>query len=307
MHEIGKFTCINRTQLKEDAYLESLLQAAYEADAITEREIERIQLDCVQLLAEKTRKITSGSSTIGVDEAEMIMQSLLFIISLHLKSFSDPHDALKTILSESIPTLYALGQRRLKIKYAAVKHLYHKVVASMVRVQYYYYTTTVVKEFGNFFSLYTDHYTASAAHELPGDVMFVYPLIRAVQGYTGIELVWQYLKSLYYEHLFCQHFADDAIFNVMCRFNPNYEAVMFNICEQVLATAIGCVLAGANVRELRLNAGDYVKLKDVFTDVSVEESEKIIADAYVRLMDVLNDTNSSMQEYIKAALPKPVW
>ncbi|MCL2371790.1 MAG: DUF6179 domain-containing protein [Defluviitaleaceae bacterium] len=77
---------INPASLQQNTYFESLLQAAHNIGAISSGEIQRIQLECLALLAEKTKKFTSGSSSILIEDAEDIMKSNLYTISLHLKS-----------------------------------------------------------------------------------------------------------------------------------------------------------------------------------------------------------------------------
>ena len=101
-NNITKADFIDRTLLKQDHYFESLSQAAYQAGAITDNDINRIQIDCINLLAEKSKKYTSGSESVLIEEAEMIMQSNLYTVGLYLNRRFYRHRVCTKILESNL-------------------------------------------------------------------------------------------------------------------------------------------------------------------------------------------------------------
>ena len=298
---------IDCTQLRQDAYFESLLQMAYQAGIISDSGLQRIQMECLELLAEKTKMFTSGSSSVRIEDAENIMKSNLYIISLFLKSMPDIHDALEAIKTKSIADMYALGQKRIKIFYASTLYLYRCVLKNMVGVDCYYYFSTLTKSMEAFFSSYTDYYMLYSAHELPGEILFSYPLCnpgQLVDDFIGIEYVRYYLQMVYYENVFCKNFTDEAILTVLLDYNKDYSNLIFNIFEKVLIKAIGCTIVGEDVMPLYIPDSRLEMLRDVFTNAAGDEKKQIISDACQRMIGELGLQNNAVRDYVKGAVLK---
>ncbi|MGB5824607.1 MAG: DUF6179 domain-containing protein, partial [Proteocatella sp.] len=96
MNNIEKISIISRNKLSEEFYFNSLLEEAYNLNLLSEADIEKIQLECLELLAYKTdRYIGSDNSSVQVDIAKNIMESNMYTIGLYLKSLPSPDDAIK--------------------------------------------------------------------------------------------------------------------------------------------------------------------------------------------------------------------
>ena len=286
-HSLQRANAINPALLRQNAYFESLLQAAYETGGIDDGDIKHIQTDCLHLLAEKTGKYTGGSASVLIEDAETIMKSNLYTVGLYLKSLATPEDAVSVVKSTPVSQLYELGQRKIKTKIALCKHLYRNVVKNMMDIDYAYYNLMLTKDIPHFFALYTDYHIWYKAHELPGnvhkhnkahellgDVTFSYPV--ACQGdlindYFGIEYVQKYLEALYYENAFCKCFTDDTIYRVLHDFHRDYNDILFNVFERVLQAAIGCVM---------------------------------LTDAYEKLIRKIGLENANARKYVKDAMQK---
>ena len=290
---------INIAHLKQDTYFESLLQAAHHVGTIGDDEIKRIQLECLYLLAEKTKKHTSGSASFLIDDAESIMKSNLYTIGLHLKSFSDPHSAIKAVMDIPISELYTLGLKRITTKLNAARHLYHKILETRLNIDHEYYAVTLVKYVKQFFDSYKDYHVWYNAHELPGDIIFSYPICYPgyigaqqelfaasnVDDFVGIEYVQRYLQAIYYENIFCKCFTDETIHRVLLNYHRDYNSIPFNIFEKVLVSAIR-----------------YALPENDFTNKSSDEIELMLANAYYKLAGEIGLKNMQVQEYMKKAL-----
>lgn len=102
---------LNRALINEDHYFLSLLEQAFEKELLNGSDIERLQFECLSLLAKKIERYTFGeSSSVRVEAAQKIMESILFTVSLWLKTFKNPDDALAELLAEGIDAIYQKGQ-----------------------------------------------------------------------------------------------------------------------------------------------------------------------------------------------------
>ncbi|HAZ06275.1 MAG TPA: hypothetical protein DCY58_08620, partial [Acetobacterium sp.] len=80
-NKIKKQSMIDGDKLSGEFYFQSLLQEAYVKGVLSSKESERIQLECLKLLADSTERFTRGqSSSIRVEIAQGIMASNLFTI-----------------------------------------------------------------------------------------------------------------------------------------------------------------------------------------------------------------------------------
>ena len=235
-HSLQRVGDIHPTLLWQDAYFESLMQAAYDAGLVGEDEAQRIQMDCFYLLAEKTKKYTSGSSSFEIDDGENIMQSNAYTIGLYLKSLPTPLDAIEAVKVTPVAQLYTLGQQSLCAKLAACQGLYHQVLQSLTKVSHTCYISTLTDAVQQFFDLYVDYWTWYNAHMLPKNVKFRYPIYCGdyVTGFVGVEYVERYLQAVYYENLFCEYFDDEVVHNILYHAYGDYSNGRFNIFGQLL-------------------------------------------------------------------------
>ena len=87
MANIEKKHIIDSNKLSGEQYFTSILQETYSNGLLCDSDMEKIQLQCIQLLAYKCERYSGGeSSSIRVEAAESIMKSNLYTIGLYLKS-----------------------------------------------------------------------------------------------------------------------------------------------------------------------------------------------------------------------------
>jgi len=301
---------IDVMRLRQDSFFESLLQAAQHAGIISEDEIMRIQLECIHLLADKTKKYASGSYSFLINDAENIMKSNLYTIGLYLKSFSNPYSAIESIKDTPISELYILGQKRIKTKLNVSRHLYLNIIETMIDTGYDYYTFTLTKQIKQFFDLYTDFFLWYSAHELPDNIIFSYPVCdpgyigeqqelfaaSLISDFVGIEYVQRYLQAIYYENMFCKSFSSEAIQRVLLNYHADYNSILFNIFEKVLIAAIGCAMAGEKSKDLYISKD---RLEMALANKSEEETKLMLTNAYYKLIDEIGIKNVHVQEYVR--------
>lgn len=294
MNNIEKISIISRNKLSEEFYFNSLLEEACKLNLLSEADIEKIQLECLELLAYKTdRYIGSDNSSVQVDIAKNIMESNMYTIGLWLKSLTSPDDAITALKESTISELYENGRKRINIKIRAAKHMHSMVMQNKVDTKNYTYNATIGPGIRGFFKIY---YPDFEAHDIR--ITADYPLYNPVQDLAGIEFIEEYLESLYYENMFCRNFASKDIHHLLCGYDANYGDLVINIFEQVLTCALGCRLAGIDASGLNLSA---LKREQLYVSLSQKSSDEIRLDvlsAYDDLRDRFSAGKAALDRYM---------
>lgn len=92
------------------------------------------------------------------------------------------------------------------------------------------------------------------AHEIPADID--YPLCLPVgEELRGVDYVAAYLERLLVECRFLQPFDLSRCRALLHSVHPDYGELILNLFEPIAANALGCALAGCDVRSLQLDDG----------------------------------------------------
>lgn len=297
-NSIEKIRVLNREQLNEEFYLESLIQQAFEKGLLTDVELERIQFELMNLLAYKTERYTTGdSSSIPMDKARIIMTSSLFTIGLWLKTYAHPDDAVNALIEEPIDNLYKKGRTRIDTMLGAAKAVHKKLLESLIDVDNEFYRATADDGIKGFFKLYYPDFTAAELH-----ITADYPVFNPMPKLAGIEFISRYLKALYYENEFCTFFRQERINAVLRGYNEGYPELLFNIYEQVLIAALGCVIAGEPPETLNITKKSSEYLQNYFAGIDNGRITALLENAVSELSKMYN-FSEGLALYIKNSIP----
>ncbi|PKM72003.1 MAG: hypothetical protein CVU92_07670 [Firmicutes bacterium HGW-Firmicutes-17] len=299
-NNLKKQTKIDVNKLSGEFYFQSLLQEAYVKGALSPKESERIQLECLKLLADCTERFTKGkSSSVRVEIAQGIMASNLYTIGIYLKSLPDVDAALFHIENEPIEKLYEYGYQVLKRKINVANYFFNRVRKSKLKTANQAYNITIDQGFKPFFESYEINFHA---HEIPSDID--YQLIHPVTDLAGVEFVIKYLESLYYENLFCSYFDADIIHEVMSGYDESYKNLLDNIGAQVFQNALGCQLLNVPLSPLDFSPADLNGLDKKLKSRHPAELQRQLEIAAWELITDLELTNPSLKKYLIASLPQ---
>ncbi|HIW75562.1 MULTISPECIES: DUF6179 domain-containing protein [Gordonibacter] len=124
------------------------------------------------------------------------------------------------------------------------------------------------------------------AHEIPADID--YPLSCPVPESTkGVNYVTAYLEQLKAECLFMQVFDRARCHAVLRAVHPQYGELILNLFEPVVATAVGCALAGCSVRNLTLSDDDRARIKSLLREASPRHMKNFLDEAALTACDQL--------------------
>jgi hypothetical protein len=303
MQSIERINVINRNKLDEIFYFQSIIEEAYNCKLLTEADIERIQYQCLELLAYKTERYNGGdSSSVRIEIAESIMKSNLYTIGLQLKSFQNTDDAVEALKKTKVSELYDSGRECIETKLRAARHIYMLISRNKINTENYAYNATIEKGIKYFFKIYRPDY---AAHETPPAMDYPiidYPLCNPIKHLVGIEYVQKYLESLYCENMFLRCFSSDDIHHLLCGYDEGFRDLLMNIFEQVLTTAIGCKLAGIDAKGLNIFENKIEYLYGILSRKSNEEISGMILKVNEDLQYELSLKSISLQRYMEKSL-----
>jgi hypothetical protein len=208
------------------------------------------------LLAEQTRRYLSGTSTsIAVDTARELFQSLLYTLRLVFKETGRP---LSSIASEDLPTLLRQGQRLLREKVQNARLLWRQACLTSSSINHLYYHETL-EEIRQFFRRYDLYYFA---HQIPCSID--YPLCVPVsEDEPGISYIERWLQKIILENQMLRCFPSENVKRLLIRINPDYQDEPLNLCEPPLVNAIGLALLGRPAFALEIQPEDCHQIEEI--------------------------------------------
>lgn len=149
-------------------------------------------------------------------------------------------------------------------------------------------------------------------HCIPCDID--YPLCRAVpETLPGVDYILAYLDRLGMEHALLRPFAPSRVRRLLAAGCPDPVGLLVNLCEPVLANAVGLTLLGEDPRELEITPQRRTRLCEYFEPLPPHRARAALRDGAARLCaglglptpaaDYFMDTAQALHPRIKAALP----
>ena len=293
MNNLKKQQVIKRENLNQAFYFQSILLEAHRLMLLTESEFENIQLQSIQLLAKRTERFTGGeSSSVKVETAQRILQSIFYSIGIYLKSFLDPDMSIAVLKQKPLPELYQHGKKLIEIQLDSTKQLFYKIQNDHLITDNCAYNDTLLDGIPGFFPAYDVDF---AAHDTPASID--YPLSNDKMDLVGIEYISSYLQKLFLENEFCKNFPVHDIHCLLRGYDDHYQDLLINIFELVLTNAVGSSLANKSV-QLRVLPLDRQYLQDKLTNLSRDILNKMLQDTSTQIIKVLNISNKLLQEHI---------
>lgn len=296
--DINTIRVIDSTKLRSERYFESLLQEAHDKGLLGDSDIERMQYECLSLLAYQTERYNSGdSSSIRVETAQDIINSILFTTGIALKTYANPDDAVNALKQSAINEFYEKGRKQIDTLITATKIMHTKILDQLVDTQNYFYRDTLVDGISGFFKLYYPDFAAQEIH-----ITADYPLYNPMPKLLGIEFIKAYVEAAYCENQFCSCFAAADIHHLLCGYANDYQGLLINIYEQVLTAAIGCMIAGVDCCGLDVSGEGAQYLHRTFAQQSKREILPVIKKA----ADVINrrfQFSQDLTRYVENSLP----
>jgi len=297
--DIVKSSALREAHIDPHQYTLTLLQEGTYAGLIDEPAMALIQTEIMSLLKETIIKYTHGASTsIRTETAERILSSILYSIDVQLLSFSDPEEALNSLIAESVKKTYANGLDLITLCFGETKTLYAKVAGSKLKVDLHAYNSTIDEALPEFFALYDPTYNAQDTW-----ASIDYPSLYDDLTGSGIYYIKQYLECLAIENYICSLFDPGAVNRLLKNYGKvyriDYRETLINLLEVLLTNSIFSVLSGNSALELRISKQQYEILQEKFKDLDPNLCLSLVSEALDTLLADLHIEAPPIREYIK--------
>ena len=281
MPEVTAAGQINAAALDAGNYFQSLLAEGARCGALREADAARLQSESLALLAAQTAIYTGGaSSSVRVETAQALFDSVCYTLGIALKAYAAPEAALGALQSRPLASLFAEGQKLLRHKVAAARARHGKLMRTLFETGNPFYRATAADGIRGFFKLYRPALFASETH-----ITADYPPLVSLQGAAGIEFIERYLVCLTCENRFLQCFAPETVHLLLCAMPEDYCTVPMNLCLPVLTAALCCILTGRPPRTL---AADRRVLARLLVGKTAAQTARLLYGAYAPLCAELN-------------------
>ena len=279
MFPIVNQNAIDEGKLDQGNYFQSLFSEACEKKLIDEAQFERIQLEMMELMAKQVERYTNDeSSSIKVETAQQILQSICYTIGSYLKSIADMNQKIELIKNEKLSKLFYLGMDEIEANITKAKVVLEMLKAEQLKVDNYAYHDTIFEGIPGFFH---DYVIEFGAQEDVGSID--YPLCNTIGKISGIEYIYEYVRRLALENDYCRKFSDSSIEMLLHGFSNDYMHILVNIYELLLTNALGCELLGQSVTDLSITKVDQKWLQKNLSPLSENELQKKLIDAYHKI------------------------
>ncbi len=298
MNDLQKQQSIKREKLNEEHYFQSIINEAHSLNLLNDSELEGIQIQSLRLLARQTERYTGGdSSSVRVETAQSILQSVLYSIGVYLKSLPETDMGLEQIKQMQLAELFQRGRKLIERKVNVSRHILQLILSEHIENDNIAYKETIKNGLPGFFSTYDAEY---AAHDTTGSID--YPLNIDKMECVGIEYIYNYLQTLYWENRFCKNFTVHDIDCVLRGYDEQYQDLLVNIFRIVFTNALGCILANRSVDHLDVGQTGRQYIKNQLKGLSTDELHEVLIKASLKLCRKLGITNEFLMEYIAATV-----
>lgn len=279
MGKLSKPGGIRAERLDPNRYTQTLAGQAAAAGILTAGDMERLQAGLLELLAQQAAGWNKGkSSSLPAERAQVLMESILFVVGVALKAQGTPGQAAQALKQKPLDALFRQGLENVQRRVEALRRLHKSMVQQLFETPNIYYRAAAVEEPEDFFARYEPRF---AAQELP--VTADYPLCLGRPAGQGIEFMERYLGGLAAENGFCRLFAPEDVHHLLCGLTPDYAHIPLNLFEPVLLAALGLILNGRSPGRLDLTGPELDRLALLLAGRPAAELQKQLREALDQL------------------------
>lgn len=251
--------------------------------------------ELVPIVGKLAEKYTAHESTsIPYEKAEQLMGAVLYCIH-ELEQI----DGNSLALNEKIPAqkAYELGVSYVEEKTEKALNLYNKIIPEFCHYENQCLYDTFIKGIPEFFKWYDIRF------EPQNTILCLdYPILKDISAYTGIDRIYEFIKSICLEQKFLKLFPADYVINILTKNNKNWKESVDNICEIVFSYVIGHILAGKSLAEFELSKFDYSYIQEVFMQADFENIKRRMEEALQLLVKDYYENDRELFHYLSGAI-----
>ena len=223
--------------------------------------------ELVPIVGKLAEKYTSHESTsITYEKAEQLMGAVLYCIH---ELWESSGNALSLNKKLSAQRAYEMGAAYVREKTGKALDLYNRILPEFCHYENKCLYDTFVKGIPEFFKWYDVQF------EPQNTILTLdYPLLKDISEYTGIDKIFEFIKSIGLEQKFLKLFPAGYVINILSKDNRNWQESMDNICEIVFTHVIGHIMLGKSLTVIELKETDYFYMQEMFEQIALEDIKK---------------------------------
>ncbi len=297
MNQVEIFTPFQESELDQGQYFQSLFMHACQNNMLTDAEIEKLQLELIDLLGKETQRYTNGeSSSIRVEKAQEILQSITYNIGSYLKTLNGLQNKINTLKRQKISDLFYKGMDTVNLIKNQAFFLLKNLQKDLPGINNIAYQDTIQEGIGEFFHDYNIEF---GAHEMPGSID--YPLLVTNTQLIGAECTYEYLKYFTMENDLLKKFPVDTINLLLRGYHEKAEDLLINIFEIVFTNLLGCEMLSLKLTDLNIPVTERNWLEDKLITLNAIELRQKVEKAWEDVCDKLR-IEEALRSYSKALL-----
>ena len=223
--------------------------------------------ELVPIVGKLAEKYTSHESTsITYEKAEQLMGAVLYCIHELWESSGNAPSLNKKL---SAQRAYEMGAAYVREKTGKALDLYNRILPEFCHYENKCLYDTFVKGIPEFFKWYDIQF------EPQNTILTLdYPLLKDISEYTGIDKIFEFIKSIGLKQKFLKLFPAGYVINILSKDNRNWQESMDNICEIVFTHVIGHIMLGKSLTVIELKETDYFYMQEMFEQIALEDIKK---------------------------------
>lgn len=251
--------------------------------------------ELVPIVGKLAEKYTSHESTsITYDKAEQLMGAVLYCIHELWESSGNAPS-----LNQKIPAqrAYEIGAKYVEKKTEEALDLYSRILPEFCHYENKCLYDTFVKGLPEFFKWYDVQF------EPQNTILTLdYPLLKDISEYTGIDKIFEFIKSIDLEQKFLKLFPTGYVINILSKDNRNWKESMDNICEIVFIHVIGHIILGKSLTVIELEENDYFYIQEMFEQAALEDIKKHLEAALEIFIKNYYENDRELLNYLSGAI-----
>lgn len=306
---LNALNLIDKSRLKKDDYFKSLVNEAANNNILTEFHIEKIQTGLIELLNDVCLKMSEkGNSSLREEAAQEIADSIMYTLSVILKTSPTPESACERLKGERIEDLFFEGQQEIISLITRARGKWAVISKSLFETENIFYNLAIKENSKEFFQKYNYE---KEAFETVSD--FEYPLCADLSGITGIEYVYWYLTAFKIENDFLKKFPKENVHFLMCLLDDDFKKLGFvyekaaykNIPVNIFMYVFSCALALVYLKKdpfsLCLEKEDGEKINALFSEKDYTETVQLL-DGLCGSLSYEIEASEEMRDYLRKAV-----
>jgi hypothetical protein len=264
------------------------------AERLSGEETLAVQVKLWRLLAKHSERYTIGdSSSIPLETAQQLLMSICFALREYLNECGGSQ---KQLVTADFDELLDLGRKVIETKIEKGKRLWQTACIGALNIGNISYRDTL-RSIGGFFNRYDRFFFA---HQIPCDID--YQLCHPVPDeYQGIEYINEYLERIVIENSILQRFDTLRIIRLLEGYCPDYQGLLINLCEPVIANAVGLTLIGGEPLLLEITDDDRALIAAFFEPLSKTKARIALMEAARRFCCMQGIDDLKVQKYMMRA------